>query len=227
MDRESRSRVRSEKGARDRLIALAETHPEWALGFCDETWWSRFERPAALHGWSEDGQPLRLVEQTPVKDDPDPKALAAYGMLVRSKHSDDARRGWEQRVWLRFVEGRPASSITTQFLGWCCDKLAAEGKKALLLIWDNASWHKSKLVKNWIASHNRQVRGSGLGVRIVICFLPKKSPWLNPIEPMWIHTKRKVVEPDGLLGAYELADRVCGVFGCPHYEHLSIPQEVA
>jgi len=32
---------------------------------------------------------------------------------------------------------------------------------------------------------------------------------------------------DGLLGAYELADRICRVFGCPHYEHLSIPQEVA
>jgi hypothetical protein len=64
-------------------------------------------------------------------------------------------------------------------------------------------------------------------VRIVVCFLPKKSPWLNPIEPMpWIHGKRKVIELDGLLGAYELADRVCGVFGCPYYEHLSIPQEV-
>jgi hypothetical protein len=57
--------------------------------------------------------------------------------------------------------------------------------------------------------------------------LPKKSPWLNPIEPMWIHGKRKVVEPDGLLGVYELAERVCGVFGCPHYKHLSIPQGVA
>ena len=36
-----------------------------------------------------------------------------------------------------------------------------------------------------------------------------------------------LTEPERLLGAYELADRVCGVFGCPHYEHLSIPQEVA
>jgi hypothetical protein len=24
-----------------------------------------------------------------------------------------------------------------------------------------------------------------------------------------------------------LAERVCGVFGCPHYEHLSIPENVA
>jgi len=36
-----------------------------------------------------------------------------------------------------------------------------------------------------------------------------------------------VVEFDGLLGAYELAERVCGAFGCPHHEHLTIPQEVA
>ena len=34
-------------------------------------------------------------------------------------------------------------------------------------------------------------------------------------------------EVRGLLGAYELADRVCGAFGCPHHEHLTIPQEVA
>jgi transposase len=126
-----------------------------------------------------------------------------------------------------FVDGRPVSAITTQFLGWSCHRLQARGKKALLLIWDNASWHKSREVRDWIASHNREVKASGLGVRIVACLLPTKSPWLNAIEPQWIHGKRKVTEPERLLGAYELADRVCGVFGCPHYEHLSIPQEVA
>jgi hypothetical protein len=47
------------------------------------------------------------------------------------------------------------------------------------------------------------------------------------MEPKWVHGKRKVVEPDGLLGAYELADRVCLAFGCPHYEHLSIAENVA
>lgn len=50
-------------------------------------------------------------------------------------------------------------------------------------------------------------------MRIVSCLLPKQSPWLNAIEPRWVHGKRKVLEPDGLLGAYELADRVCRVFG--------------
>ena len=59
------------------------------------------------------------------------------------------------------------------------------------------------------------------------CLLPKQSAWLNAIEPKWVHAKRKVVGPDGLLGAYKLADRVCRVFGCPHYEHLSVPRKVA
>ena len=91
----------------------------------------------------------------------------------------------------------------------------------------NASWHISREVRGWIASHNRKVKKSGSGVRIISCLLPKKSPWLNPIEPKWVHGKRKVVEPDGVLGAYELAERVCAAFGCPHYEHLSIPENVA
>jgi hypothetical protein len=134
-----------------------------------------------------------------------------------------------EKTWLRFVDGRPVSSITTQFPGYCCERLEARGKEALLLIWDNASWHKSREVRDWIAAHNRCVKASGgeAGVRIVPCLLPTKSPWLNPIEPKWIHGKRKVVEPERLLGAYELADRVCRAFGCIHEPHLSIPQEVA
>ena len=188
------------------------------MGFEDECWFSRFERPS-LHSWAEAGRPVRLVEKEARKDDPEPKALACYGMYLPEL----------KQTWIRFVDGRPVSSITTQFLGYCCDKLAAAGKEALLLIWDNASWHKSHEVRNWIAAHNRRVKDSGgeARVRIVPCLLPTKSPWLNPIEPQWIHGKRKVAEPERLLGAYELADRVCGVFGCNHEEHLSISQEVA
>ena len=169
-----------------------------------------------MHSWADATKPVRLVEKEARKDDPEPKALACYGMhLLEFKET-----------WLRFVDGRPVSAITTQFLGWCCEKLQRRGKKALLLIWDNASWHKSHRVRGWIAAHNRHVKDSGRGVRIVPCLLPTKSPWLNPIEPKWIHGKRKVVEPERSIGAYELADRVCDAFGCIHEPHLSIPQEV-
>ena len=113
------------------------------------------------------------------------------------------------------MDGRPVSSVTTQSLQWSCEKLEAAGKKVLLLIWDNASWHISKEVRRWLGKHNREVKESGKGVRIVSCLLPKQSPWLNAIEPKWVHGKRKVVEPEGLLGTYELAYRVWRVFGCP------------
>jgi len=43
------------------LIALANRHPEYALGFQDEVWWSRVTQPS-LHAWAEEGEVLRLIE---------------------------------------------------------------------------------------------------------------------------------------------------------------------
>ncbi len=191
-------------------------HPDWALGFADEVWWSRVAQPR-LASWAEAATPLRLVEQTVTRRDPDPKALASYGLLVRGW--DDAGQRDEQ-LWLRFVDGRPVSAVTTQFLAGCCDRLAAAGKTALLLVWDNASWHVSKAVRRWIKEHNRAVRRGEAAVRIIVCPLPTKSPWLNPIEPKWMHGKRWIVEPARLLTADEIAERVCASFGCLHESHL-------
>jgi len=198
-------------------MALAEPRPDWAVGFADETWWSRLARPA-LHAWTDDA-PLRMVEQTVAKADPDPMALACYGLLRRNGTTPE-------QVWLRFVDGRPVSTVTEQFLAWCCERLADEGMTTLLLIWDNASWHGSQHVRRWLRSHNQRVHRQG-GVRIIPCFLPTKSPWLNPIEPTWVHAKRRIVEPARLLTAADLEDRVCAVFACPRSDHLSILQKVA
>ncbi|MBP3955333.1 IS630 family transposase [Gemmata sp. G18] len=195
------------KKARDRLIRLAASHPEWVLGYQDECWWSRLALPA-MHAWSDD--PLRLVEREVPKGDTDPKALSCYGLL----------RGDTGRMMLRFVSGRPVSQVTEDYLGWVCERLKAEGKKALLLVWDNAAWHVSKRVRVWIKGHNRKARAEG-GVRIVACFLPVKSPWLNPIEPKWAHGKRAIVEPDRLLAAVEVRTRVCDYYGCEHLEPLA------
>lgn len=203
------------------MIILAESRADWAVGYEDETWWSRLARPA-LHAWTDDG-PLRLVAQSVPKDDPDPKALACYGLLVRPPGAADAGA---EAVWLRFVEGRPVSAITTQFLTWCGDRLAAQGVTTLVLVWDNASWHVSTEVRRWLRAHNQRVHREG-GIRIVPCFLPSKSPWLNPIEPKWVHAKRRVVEPARLLTATDLEDRVYGAFAVTPTDHLTIPKEVA
>ncbi len=121
------------------------------MGFEDEVWWSSATQPD-LHAWTEEGEVLRLVEQTPAKDDPDPKALAGYGLLVTCPAAPETL---PEQVWLRFVENRPVSAMTIQYLAWCCEKLEERGKTALIMIWDNASWHVSQAVRNWIWAHNR------------------------------------------------------------------------
>ena len=60
---------------------------------------------------------------------------------------------------------------------------------------------------------NQQVKQTGRGVRLLICCLLTKSPWLNPIEPRWVHGKRAVAEPARTLSADELAERVCAYYG--------------
>lgn len=130
-------------------------------------------------------------------------------------------------MWLRFVQDRPVSAMTTQFLDWCCHQLALAGKRVLVLIWDNATWHRSQLVRSWLHTHNQQVKQSGQGVRILSCLLPTKSPWLNPIEAKWVHGKKNVVEADRLLTASELESRVYAYFGCSPQSRLSKPEKVA
>jgi transposase len=202
LDYQSRSGLSPKKKRRDRLIQQAMTHPTWALGFEDEVWWSRLAQPEQ-HCWTEAEATQKLQELTPPAADPDPKALACYGLLVRPQPQQE-----EEQMWLRFVTGRPVSAVTIAFLAWCCAQLAAQGFTALLLIWDNASWHRSQAVRYWIRQHNQQVKRGAGGVRIVVCPLPSKSPWLNPIEPKWVHGKRAVSEPDRLLSADELEARV-------------------
>jgi hypothetical protein len=72
------------------------------LGFNDETWWSRFARPR-LHAWMDSSEPVRLIEQCRATTDPDPKALACYGLLVRRAG------GVPDEVWLSASGGSTAA----------------------------------------------------------------------------------------------------------------------
>ena len=155
------------------------------------------------------------------KEDADPKAVACYGLWVQHPPLHPGQ------MLLRFVEGRPVSAVTTAFLAWGSNRLAAQGVTALILLWDNASWHISQEVRAWLRVHNQRVKRTGQGVRIVACRLPTKSPWLHPIEPTWVHGKRAVAEPDRLLSAADLEARVYTYYGCPPEAHLVMPKKVA
>jgi hypothetical protein len=203
------------------LIALAEARPEWAVAFEDEVWWSRVAAPGCA-AWTPADAPLRLVEVTVPKGEP--KALACYGLLVRGRPppGDGADSTTADELWLRFVDGRPVSAITTQFLRWCGEQAAARGLTTLVCVWDNASWHLSREVRTALRAHNQAAHRTG-GVTIVPCWLPIKSPWLNPIEPRWTHGKRRVVEPARLLTSEELETRVYAALGATHADHLALP----
>jgi transposase len=171
-----------------------------------------------LHSWAEAKHGLQLIEQTVPAQDPDPKALAAYGLWVPALGAGE--------MLLRFVDGRPVSAITTAFLEWCCERLWAKGQRVLVVVWDNAGWHISKIVRTWIKEHNWAAKQQGRGVRILVSYLPSRSPWLNPIEPKWLHAKRRVVEPARLLSSKQVAQRVCDTFGIVYEAHLAIPDHV-
>jgi hypothetical protein len=174
-----------------------------------------------MHVWTAADSALRRIEKARAPADPDPKALACYGLLVRAPHT------FPEPLGRRFARGPPVSALTTQFLAWCGEHLAVQRMRVLLLVWDNASWHTSQRVRTWIRQHHRQVKQQGCGVRILPCRLPSKSPWLNPSEPKGVHGKRAVMEPARVFSAQELADRVCAYYGCRHEAHVSIAEQAA
>jgi transposase len=104
--------------------------------------------------------------------------------------------------------------------GGLTERLAAEGKTALLLGWDNASWHVSQAVRAWLKAHNHRGKRDG-GCRVVVCPLPIKSPWLNRIEPKWVHGKRAIAEPDRKVSVDELQHRICAYYDCELLEPIA------
>jgi transposase len=195
------------KARRERLIGLATKRPDWVLGFEDEVWWSRLAQPR-MHAWT-DGPPMKVQVLKADDDDPDPDAICCYGLL----------RNDTGRVIVRFVEDRPVGDVTIQFLSWASETVAKEGKKVLIVVWDEASWHRADAVSVWVRGHNEGARQAG-GVKLVICELPVASPWLNNIEPCWTHAKKAIAEPDRKLTAHEITSRVCEHFGCELLPYL-------
>ncbi len=187
--------IMRQKKRRDWLKQQAHRHPDWLLVDEDESWFSRFEQPH-LRAWSEE-TPLALIQREPAEREAD-KAVACYGAV-----RDDT-----QQVYLYFSSSRPISEQTWLFIQGLLDVARQEHKKVLVIIWDNAGWHLSNRLRGWIRHHNRTAKRQG-DVRIITHLLPLKSPWLNPIEPRWVHAKRAICEPNGPLSVAEVKRRLC------------------
>ena len=149
-----------------------------------------------MHAWAESGAEMRLCERTPSRQE-EPKAIACYGAV-------DAAT---QKRYLLWSDGQPNTTMTIAFLQRMLAVARQQEKRYLLVIWDRASWHKSAELKLWLRTHNHTAKRTG-DVRLLTCLLPIQSPWLNPMEPFWLHAKRKVVEPVDDLTPMELKRRV-------------------
>ena len=53
--------------------------------------------------------------------------------------------------------------------------------RALVIMWDRASWHTSGVVRQFVRRWNRYAKAHGK-VRVIIHTFPTKAPWLNPME---------------------------------------------
>ena len=83
---------------------------------------------------------------------------------------------------LVMIEGKTINGeVTVEVLQKCLEKYS--DKQTITIYLDNASYHKSKVVKNFIAGQNK----------IKLSFLPPYSPNLNLIERLWKFANEKVV----------------------------------
>src|SRR5262245_55755933 len=46
--------------------------------------------------------------------------------------------------------GPPPREVTIPYLDWMCWVVAREGKRVLIVIWDDASWHPAEAVSRWV-----------------------------------------------------------------------------
>ncbi|MCI0554244.1 MAG: transposase [Anaerolineae bacterium] len=165
----------------------------------DESWFSRFAQPTA-HAWALPDDALELVQREPKRGEKE-QALACFG----------ARRQDNDQVYLYFSAGQPNSEQMWVMIMALLALARQAAKAVVVIIWDNATWHISQRLRQWLRAYNQAAKATG-EPRLLVHELPIKSPWLNPIEPCWVHAKRAVCEPDGDLSPLELRRRLCTHF---------------
>lgn len=181
------------------------TQPDWLVLDQDECWFSRFNQTNS-HGWAAVDQSLRLVQRTPAREEK-LKALACVGAVCQNTG----------RRYFYLCPGQPNTDTTILLLNQLLAIARDQGKRVVLIFWDQASWHQSRKLRRWINQHNQTAKRTG-DVRLLTYLLPSKSPWLNSMEPHWVHAKRKVAEWDGKLSVLSLKRRLCAHFQVPLIE---------
>jgi len=127
---------------------------------------------------------------------------------------------------LRFtiVEGKINSDVWIKFL----KRVLSTRTRPLILLVDNASFHNSKKVRDFVRSNRKMIR---------IFFLPSYSPEMNPDEQVWNEVKSKKIGRKYIKTKVELkkklysvlralqrnAEKIKSFFRLPFTKYASIP----
>ena len=159
------------KSQRDRMLALARAAPDGVAIWLDQSWFVLW--PYRIRAWARRDHLPRVAQRW--KESVDTTAL--YAAL------DDET----QEAFLRWAAGQPNSEETIWYLEALMAHWTDRRKRFLVLFWDRAPWHTSRRTRGWIRDYNRRAKSQGL-TRLLVCFLPTRSPWLMPLETIfgWI-----------------------------------------
>lgn len=170
------------KKHRQMAIEAALSNEDSDLEFADESWFvaqtpKGIMNPQMGSAWGEPGEPLK----TPCSRSKGKTTVSIYaGMSIKTG-----------LINYRFTH-KNNTDETIEYLKMRSLQCLAQGLKRLYIVWDNASFHVSKKLREWRKEHNRSVRRTG-GVLIHFVLLPSKSPWLNPIEAVFRWLKRRAL----------------------------------
>jgi transposase len=124
------------------------------------------------------------------------KRIPAFTVANRSYHLIGAYNWRTDQVFSQAVE-RKNSQTFIQFLEYLLVECFPTEK--IVLVMDNASYHRSKTVRAALSLFEPRVR---------VVWLPKYCPDLNPIERFWRHLKDLACANKLDLSLENLADRV-------------------
>ena len=163
------------KARRDAILAWAKRDPSILVLYQDESWFSG--TPKAVGQYGQRGQPRTAAVAKPAH-----KCKGAWVLYAAL----DVLTGRVQRCY--------APHCNQTYVRQQLEALLAQaaGKRVLVVIWDNASWHTAKALRRWYYRYNQIAKGTGQ-VRLLLVALPSRSPWLNPLEPVFGQAKRHVV----------------------------------
>jgi hypothetical protein len=165
------------------LVAFAQSDPGWGIEYSDETWFvwvppQGIMNPEAGSGWAPSGHPPR---NRSAREKGKVTTSAYLGLDIKEN-----RIGWRYSSHTNRWE-------TIEYLKERLAAHASRGRRRLLLIWDSASWHKARDVRDWIRAHNKKARAEGCGVILSPILTPVHAFWLNPVEAVIGHTKTEAL----------------------------------